>query len=244
MKRIGLDFSKLPMLKHLDLDFADDLEEFPETIYSCTNLLSLRLSRFHRLKDYEIKDVGIFKKLKWLNISDSNFKMANMSAVLINLESLLLDGVVSIPELLFQSVSLRRLYISHAENFDYRLVNQLKGLEYLMFTYSEIKNLDLEGLNIDHLIINDCTIGTEVVNLEKLNNLEYLCLTKLVGVKQIDITKNYKLVESVINVNDDLENILIDEEKYDLLKGFQIYNNPKLNFGRNRINKVLVSTEL
>ena len=220
---LELDFSRFQSLKHLTIDFANQLEEFPTSIFECANLVTLKLSQFHFLDRYVINGVEYLENLVELRIGDSKLFLPEATYHWPHLETLVLDRHDDrLPVGLFPIASLRRLVITGADTLDLEYISTNQNLEYLFLFNNRYLQGTLNNPKLDHLILADFRHEQTILNFDNLPSLARLSVTQSRNIKKLGPISNPELRSIVVNYNRDLHTLEFVDEKLQNLENVTI----------------------
>jgi len=230
---LEIDFAKFKNLKHLTIHFADDIKQFPYSIFECKNLETLKLFRFFLYEGSLLSGVEKLTKLKELYIWDSNLTLPQeVKYNFKNLETLIIDRMrTPLPEYFYSNNSIKRLALSSmSDTLNLSKLSMMKNLESVSLSYqkeitgrlvlpklenlyiSEFRgkeiNIDFKTLeSLNSLTIRGCPnlLKTGKISGEQLKSIVMVNNPKLKKLNYDPITLN-NLEEIILRSNDSLEN--------------------------------------
>ena len=206
---IEIDFSKFKILQHLTIHFADNIKQFPYSIFECKNLETLKLFRFFLYEGNLLSGVEKLTKLKELYIWDSNLTLPQEAKYNFkDLETLIIDRMrTPLPEYFYNNLSIKRLALSSMfDTLNLTKLSMMKNLESVSLSYQNELTGKLVLPKLENLYIADYhgeKINIEFNKLKSLNSLtiwgcpNLLSTSKISGeqLKSIVLVNNPKLKE-------------------------------------------------
>ncbi len=229
-KSIEFDFSNFRRLKHLTIDFADDLLVFPNTIFNCVNLETLKLFRFFQIENKTLNGLEKLEKLRELYIWDSNLIIPNSDFKFSQLETLIIDrNRVKLPSYFWGLQTMKRFALcSMFDTLNLNDVSKMKNLETLTLKYQKhfIGKLNLPKL--EHLYISEYRDKVIDIGIEGLPSLESLVFWGCDYIERIEGISNKYLKSITINSNDKLKIVEFDINKLDRIEEVEMKYNDSL----------------
>lgn len=241
-EEIEFNFDNFKELEHLTIHFAENLKEFPASIFNCTNLISLKIFRCDRVSNKTLFGINNLNKLQELFIWDSNLTLPDDFNPSSNLKTLILDRYRSeLPESIFKITSLERLALStFFDTLDLHQISKLENLKTLELIHQDgFKNTltlpKLENLGIISYNGNSLSIG-----IDQLPLLESIKIWDCKNITVLDDISNPNLKSIIIRSNPALISIDLEEERLKKIEEIVIKSNKKYNLDRSSINGVSI----
>ena len=198
LKRINIGSTKFK-----DIEFIKDIEDIEDLNISNTNISSLDLSKYKKLKSLNISDTYLEK----FNIKD-NLLLEILKAERAHIKSIDLNAN--------KDLKILNLANNKIEELD---LKELVNLKELNLSNNKITNLNLENLkNITSLIITNNEI--KEIDIKNLKDLETLEIANN-NIEKIDLNNNPNLIKLNISSTKIKD---IDVEKLKKLKSLNISN--------------------
>ena len=242
---IEFEFHQFNNLKHLTIDFADNMEEFPLSIFQLNQLQTLKLFRFFSLKDNLLAGLENLNQLEELFIWDSNLRLPSNFKANNELKTLILDRYrTSLPSGIYGE-SLKTLVLNGLyDSLSLDLVSQCKDLETLFLMYQKQFIGQLELPKLEHLTVSGYKGETIDFDITKLPSIESIWIGGCSNIKSVANISTPTLKSIWINGNESLQEIKFEAGKLTNLMEVKMINNKSLDLGIDSINGVEIQKKI
>ena len=239
-REIEFSFSKLQKLRHLTIHYADDLRVFPNSVFDCQNLETLKLFRLYSLEDKTLHGIQKLENLREMFIWDSNFKLPDTTWNFRQLETLILEGYrFPVPEYFFNLKTLKRVALcTNDQELDVSQLSGMENLEALSLSYQSDLKGELDLKKLQHLDVTSFRGAPLDIGIDALPSLESLVIWDCNELTTIKNISNPGLRSITINSNDKLATIEFEPEKLKSLEEVTVKYNKILELEQEFINDV------
>lgn len=241
-EEIEFNFEHFKELEHLTIHFAENLTEFPSSIFNCTNLMSLKIFRCDRVSNKTLLGINNLNKLQELFIWDSKLLLPNDFNPSSNLKTLILDRYRGdLPESIFEITSLERLALNtFFDIIDLHQISKLVNLKTLELIHQDGFQNILTLPQLEHLGIISYNGSNLSIGIDQLPLLESIKIWDCKNITTLDGISNPNLKSIIIRSNPNLISIDLEEEKLKKIEEIVIKSNRKYNLDKNNINGVAI----
>ena len=241
-EEIEFNFNHFKELKHLTIHHADNLKEFPLSIFECENLVSLKLFRCHRVSNNILSGINNLNKLQELFIWDSRLLLPNDFNPSLNLKTLILERYRSeLPESIYDIKSIERLALcTFFDTIDLKKISKLQNLKTLELWYQDGFKNELSLSKLEHLAIITFKGDNLSIGIDELPSLESLKIWDCSNIESLDNISNPQLKSIIIRSNPNLIDLNLESERLIKLEEVIIKSNPKCIMKNDKINGITI----